>query len=70
VGTPGASDIQQVVSYAVETGVQRAFLVYPTRNIEPFQVKVGNVVVRSVGFDIGGDLEAAGNDLLTQIGVA
>ena len=70
MGTPAASDIQQVVSYAVETGVQRAFLVYPTRNIEPFQVKVGNVVVRSVGFDISGDLEAAGNDLLAQIGVA
>jgi 5-methylcytosine-specific restriction enzyme subunit McrC len=67
VGTPGASDIQQVVSYAVETGVQRAFLVYPTKNIDPFQVKVGNVIVRSVGFDIGGDLEAAGQEFLSQI---
>lgn len=70
VGTPGAADIQQVVSYAVETGVSRAYLIYPTRDIEPFEVRVGNVLVRSVGFDIGGDLEAAGHEVLVQIGVA
>jgi len=69
VGTPGASDIQQVVSYAVETGVSQAFLVYPTRDIDPFQVRVGSVLVRSVGFDIGGDLEGAGEIFLAQSGL-
>lgn len=64
---PSESDIQQVVSYAVEMGVRRAYLLYPFCISDPIRVKVGNVDVETLGIDLKNSIEQSGNDLIKSI---
>lgn len=52
---PTTADIQQVTSYAVETGAKNAVLLYPHINIERADLSVGPIEVRSVGFDFASE---------------
>jgi 5-methylcytosine-specific restriction endonuclease McrBC regulatory subunit McrC len=52
---PTTTDIQQVTSYAVETGAKNAVLLYPQKNIERAHLSVGPIAVRSVGFDFASE---------------
>ena len=67
--TPTAEDIQQAVAYAVEVRTNKAFLVYPMAAVRPLDVRVGDVQVRSVHFDLAGTLTTGGHGLLSQLGV-
>jgi 5-methylcytosine-specific restriction enzyme subunit McrC len=49
---PSESDIQQVVSYAVELGVSRGHLIYPFRLSHPVQAKIGSVNISTIGIDL------------------
>jgi len=64
---PTESDIQQVVSYAVELGVERAFLIYPFSIRNPVQAQVGNVKVETVGIDLKESIEKSAGDLIMTI---
>ena len=57
---PTSSDIQQVIAYAVEMGVDRAFLVYPGKNSPPITAQVGNIEVSCLSFDVSTNLALAG----------
>ena len=61
-GVPAEANVQQVVAYAVQLGVRRAFFLYPeARYTQRFEV--GPVTVQAVGFDLAAaDLECAGNE--------
>lgn len=58
---PLESDIQQVVAYAVEMGVQHAFLVYPSAIGGNFRAKVGDIVVEGLRFDLNADPDLEGH---------
>ncbi len=61
---PQESDIQQVVAYAVQLGINRAFLLYPDVEIKE-RIKVGPVSVQALGFDLGaGNLDLAGQEVI------
>jgi 5-methylcytosine-specific restriction enzyme subunit McrC len=67
-------DVQQVVAYALKMGVKQAYLVYPSLDTRPVDVLVGpsaepeeSVRVRSVVFDLGRDLPAAGQTFLRAV---
>lgn len=64
---PTESDIQQVIAYAVECGVDRAFLVYPSNRARPVKVEVGAIEVVSIAFDIAAKLEAEGQRFIEQL---
>ena len=49
---PSESDLQQVVAYAVELGVDRAFLVYPSVAAKPVVIHIGDVKIATVGIDL------------------
>lgn len=49
---PSEADIQQVVAYAVQLGVSRAYLVYPFRASHPVQAKIGSVKISTIGIDL------------------
>jgi 5-methylcytosine-specific restriction enzyme subunit McrC len=51
-GQPSESDIQQVVAYAVELGVSRAYLAYPFALKQPVEARVGGIKVSTVGIDL------------------
>lgn len=57
---PSQTDVNQVVAYAVELGVKRAYLVYPSALAKPFFLTTGGIEVRSLCFDIGDDISSAG----------
>ncbi|MCE5244446.1 MAG: restriction endonuclease [Syntrophobacteraceae bacterium] len=64
--SPASDDMMQVVSYAVAKGCNEAVLIYPTllpNHVDTFW-GAGRIRVRSLVFDIGKDLEEAGNGLL------
>ena len=56
-GLPSESDIQQVVAYAVELGVSRAYLVYPFSIDQPVRATVGDIRVSTLGIDLQSPLE-------------
>jgi 5-methylcytosine-specific restriction enzyme subunit McrC len=58
--SPASADIAQVVAYATAKGCKEALLVYPVRLAQPLDVWIGDVRVRSVSFELDGDLEEAG----------
>jgi len=57
---PVEADVNQVVAYAVEMGVNRAFLVYPSAAGASLKAKVGYITVEGLSFDIGADYEQEG----------
>jgi 5-methylcytosine-specific restriction enzyme subunit McrC len=67
---PSEQDIQQIVAYAVAMGVSEAYLIYPSVISEPVDLWVGPIRpihVRSLVFDLSGDLEEAGQTLLKKL---
>ena len=64
---PVADDVAQVVAYAEAKGCQTAVLIYPGLLANPSDIQVGGVQVRSMNFDLSGDLEQAGRLLLQQL---
>ncbi|MEB3180615.1 MAG: restriction endonuclease [Nostocaceae cyanobacterium] len=65
--TPASSDIAQVVAYAEATGCHEAILVYPTSLVEPLDIRVGRIRIRSLTFSLGGDLDLAGYRFLEDV---
>ena len=65
---PIESDVQQVVAYAVQLGTHRAFLLYPSSDMDE-QFKVGPVAVQMLGFNFAADdLEEAGRAVICKVG--
>ena len=63
-GTPQQNDIQQVVAYAVRMGVNKAYLVYPQKLIEPMRATVGHVTVEALSVDLSENIDEGVNALL------
>lgn len=64
---PAESDVQQVVAYAVQLGARRAFLLYPSSDMDE-RFEVGSIVVQTIGFDLeAADLEQAGQQVIRKI---
>jgi|CXWL01.1.fsa_nt_gi 5-methylcytosine-specific restriction enzyme subunit McrC len=64
------ADLYQIHAYAAQLGCSNAFLVYPEARQQPYDVTLGRdapVRVRSVGFDLSGDLNEAGQRFLAAI---
>jgi 5-methylcytosine-specific restriction enzyme subunit McrC len=64
---PANSDIYQVVAYAEKKGCHEAILIYPTPLAYPLDTMWGNIRVRSLAFNLAGDLEAAGQEFLSEL---
>ncbi len=64
---PASSDIAQVVAYAEARECQEAILVYPTSLIEPLDIRIGRVRIRSLTFSLVGNLEKAGYRFLEDL---
>ncbi len=62
---PSERDVQQVVAYAESKGCREAVLVYPAET--PLNVRVGRIRVRSLVFDLEGDLDAVGEILIAGL---
>ncbi|MDB5036245.1 MAG: 5-methylcytosine restriction system component-like protein [Chlorobi bacterium] len=65
--SPDAADVAQVVAYAEAKGCRDAILLYPSDLPEPLDCMIGSIRVRSMAFNLDGDLEEGGNDLLRSI---
>lgn len=64
---PSMADCESVVAYAVGAGCREAVLIYPKAMDKPLDVQFGDVRVRTMSCDLSQDIEAAGQDLLTNI---
>jgi len=64
---PSSADVAQVVAYAVAMNCKEAILIYPTREIRPMVTRVGNIRVRTLAFDLAGDLANSGRALTRGI---
>ncbi len=60
-------DYSKVVAYGDAIGCDETVLIYPKPLEFPFNEKPGKVRVKTVVFDIGGELEENGNKMLTQL---
>jgi len=67
VEQPKLSDCEQVVAYAVANGCREAILVCPARREKRIDLQWGDVRLRTLSFDLPGDVDAAGNGLMTGI---
>ncbi len=65
--TPSSADLAQVVTYAELKGCKEAVLVYPTKLSVAIDERLGSVRVRSLTFDLSGDLELAGQSFLKSL---
>jgi len=57
---PDQADISQVTAYAVQLHAPKAILIYPSSQTQPIEVRIGDISVQSLVFDIstedfGGD---------------
>lgn len=64
---PSPNDIYQIDSYADIMDTSNAVLIYPEPFAQPLSTRHGHVHVRSVCFDLSGNLEESGQQLLTQL---
>ena len=65
---PSTDDLHQIIAYAHSLGCPRAALVYPHSRADGFQDLVGTTTqLKTLSFDIGQDLDAAGQTLLEGI---
>lgn len=60
-------DYYQVVAYADRLGCENAVLIYPKELEYPFDEKPGRIRVKTAVFDVGSDLDQAGERLLERI---
>ncbi|MBW2139044.1 MAG: restriction endonuclease [Deltaproteobacteria bacterium] len=64
---PEESDIQQIVAYAVRMNTKNAFLIYPSNATKSVTLHVGDVIVRSLTFDIGIEPDEGGRLFLEKL---
>lgn len=64
---PTTADVFQIVAYAEACDCRDAFLIYPIPLTNPMDLHVGRIRVRTLGFELGGDLEAAGERMLLEL---
>jgi 5-methylcytosine-specific restriction enzyme subunit McrC len=64
---PESSDFNQAVTYATAKGCREAILIYPAHLAKPFDYPCGPIRVRSLAFDLSGDLDEAGSQLMEEI---
>lgn len=64
---PSTADVQQVVAYAAAKRCHEAVLVYPSAEIQPFETQIGEIRVRTLAFDLSGDLEPSGFRFLEDL---
>ena len=64
---PSTSDIAQVATYANLKECLEAVLIYPQPISRPINDMIGDVRVRTLEFDLGGDLEAAGQRFIQRL---
>ena len=62
-----SSDIEQVVAYAVANDCGEAVLLYPQAIENKLDLIWGSVHVRSLAFDLSGDLDVAGSSILKEL---
>lgn len=67
VQEPSTADVAQVVAYAEARGCTEAVLVYPVRLERPLELQVGRIRLRTLGLELSGDLDAAGERLVRQL---
>jgi len=61
---PSTDDVAQVIAYAEAKGCSEAILIYPVQLDRSLDLQVGQIRVRTLGFDLSGDLDAAGLEFL------
>jgi 5-methylcytosine-specific restriction enzyme subunit McrC len=66
VTQPDERDIYQVMAYADFKGCHEAVLIYPSA-ILPFNIRSRSTRVRTLAFDLSGDLDAAGQKLVSKV---
>ena len=66
---PGQDDIAQVIAYAYMKRSPEAVLIYPAPLQAPLNAPKNGIHVRSVSFDLGKDLEEAGQGFLAELGL-
>jgi 5-methylcytosine-specific restriction enzyme subunit McrC len=64
---PTPEDVFQVAGYADLKGCREAYLVYPARLKQPLDIRVGDVRVRSLVFELEGKLDDAWTRFLQQL---
>lgn len=64
---PSMADCEQIVAYAVGSGCRDAVLVYPRTLGTPLDVKIGDVRVRTMEYDLSQELEIEGKRLLRDL---
>ena len=64
---PAPADLAQVVTYAKLKKCSEAVLIYPKFLANPIDEFIGDVHVRSLTFDLSGDLEAAGISFMEEL---
>lgn len=67
VKAPAESDMQQIVAYATRMKTQKAFLIYPSEHTDKAEYPVGDISVFIINFDIGNDLEQAGEVFIDEL---
>lgn len=60
-------DFHQIHSYARMMNCREGVLLYPERHSQPVDVRVEGVRIRSLAFELGGDLEESGRRLLETL---
>jgi 5-methylcytosine-specific restriction enzyme subunit McrC len=60
-------DVHQIVAYAQSVGCRHALLVYPAPLPERVWAQSGDIAIRSLVFDLAGDLEQAGERMLVEL---
>ncbi len=63
---PDERDVYQVMAYADFKGCHDAVLIYPSAML-PFNIRSRTTRVRTLAFDLSGDLDAAGQKFVTQV---
>jgi 5-methylcytosine-specific restriction enzyme subunit McrC len=64
---PEPADVAQVLAYAQVHGAPEAVLVYPAPPGQPLDVWINGIRLRTLAFDLAGDLDAAGAAFLAAL---
>jgi 5-methylcytosine-specific restriction enzyme subunit McrC len=64
---PIEEDIKDIVAYAVRMGTDSGILIYPSTDTQSIDLKVGDVRVRSIVFDISRDPDNGGHSFLEKL---
>jgi len=64
---PSLADLYQINAYADLVGASFGFLTYPSNQVSRYQTTMGTTRISTLGFDLSGDLEAAGAVFLAQL---